>query len=723
MISKHEHSLPHQPRGVKNTHADVIYTCPMHPEVEQSGPGNCLICGMTLEPKEVEIDEDRTEYLSMRFRFIISSILSLPILILVMGEHFLGLPISNYLLPRYNVWIQFILATPVLLWGALPFFARGWKSIATMNLNMFTLIAMGTGVAYIYSVCALFLPEIFPEIMRNSNGYVDVYFEAAAVIVTLVLLGQVLELKARSETSSAIKSLLNLAPKMARTVDADGSERDMPLDQVEVGMLLRVRPGESVPVDGVVSEGSSSIDESMITGESIPVSKSKGDSVTGGTLNQNSSFLMEAKHVGSETVLSQIVHMVSQAQRSRAPIQKLADIASSYFVPAVVLVAVMTAIVWGILGPEPKIAFAIINAVAVLIIACPCALGLATPMSIMVGIGKGASLGVLIKDAQSLELMEKVNVLVVDKTGTLTEGSPQLSSVETLGSFNSDEVLQLVASLEKGSEHPLAKAIISGALNRSLRLLPVADFNSITGKGITGSVDGKSIAFGNEKLMKDVGVTNYSDLLHKAELLHKKAETVMFVSINGSIAGFISVVDPIKKTTKKTLSELKRSGLRIIMLTGDNVLTANAVAQELDIDDVEAGVLPARKIEVVKKLQQEGYKVAMAGDGVNDAPALTQADVGIAMGTGADIAMESAQITLVKGDLRGIVRARSLSIETMKNIRQNLFFAFAYNTLGVPIAAGALYPFFGILLSPIIASAAMTFSSVSVILNALRLKS
>lgn len=703
------------------TDPDTIYTCPMHPEIEQVGPGSCPICGMALEPKGVSLDEDRTEYLSMRLRFIICSVLSLPVLLLVMGEHFLGVPVAHYILPQYNVWTQFILTTPVMLWGAFPFFQRGWQSILTMNLNMFTLISMGTGVAYIYSIFATFLPDMFPETMRNIDGGIDVYFEAAAVIVTLVLLGQVLELKARSETSSAIKSLLGLSPKTARIVEMDGSEKDIPLDQVKVGMLLRVRPGEAIPVDGTISEGGSTIDESMITGEPIPVSKSEGDSVTGGTLNQTSSFLMKAKHVGSETVLSQIVQMVSQAQRSRAPIQKLADIVASYFVPAVVLVASATAIVWGLWGPEPRVAFAIVNAVAVLIIACPCALGLATPMSIMVGVGKGANLGVLIRDAQSLELMEKINVLVVDKTGTLTEGAPKLSHVVPTEGYDEKTVLQYSATLEKGSEHPLAKVILEGAQDRNIKLSAIKNFESSTGKGVTGSIADTQVGFGNDKLMHDLNI-DLSSIAPQADQLLKSAETVMYLSIGDKLAGIVSVVDPIKKSTPEALDQLRQSGLKILMLTGDNKYTAQSVADKLGIKDVEAGVLPSRKIEVVKMLQEDGFGVAMAGDGINDAPALAQADVGIAMGSGADIAMESAKVTLVKGDLRGIVRARALSIETMKNIRQNLFFAFAYNTLGVPVAAGVLYPFFGILLSPIIASAAMTFSSVSVILNALRLR-
>ncbi len=699
----------------------LTYTCPMHPEVKQVGPGNCPICGMTLEPKDAISDDDNSEYESMLWRFTICVTLSFPILFLVMGEHLFGIPISSYISPIHNLWIQFILATPVMLWGAFPFFQRGWKSIITMNLNMFTLIAIGTGVAYIYSLFAIFAPFLFPVSMQNSAGLVDVYFEAAAVIVTLVLLGQVLELKARSQTNNAIKNLLKLAPKTARLMLADGSEKDIPLEDVKVGDLLRVRPGESIPVDGIISEGRSSIDESMLTGEPIPVSKGVGDKITGGTLNQTTSFIMKAQHVGSETVLSKIVLMVSEAQRSRAPIQKMADIVASYFVPIVILIAVLTAVVWGIWGPEPRLAFAVINAVSVLIIACPCALGLATPMSIMVGVGKGASIGVLIKDAQSLELLEKIDILVVDKTGTLTEGAPKFSKVIATDKYDEEAIIKFAATLEKGSEHPLAKAILQKAESKAIKLYAVKDFEAVTGKGVKGHIDKKSVAFGNEKLMNDLDI-DLKVISEQANTLLTRAETVMYLAIDNKIAGLISVADPIKESTPEALSALRKTGLKIMMVTGDNIYTAQAVAKKLDIDSVEASVMPSRKIEIVKKLQQEGYKVAMVGDGINDSPALAQADVGIAMGTGADIAMESSNITLVKGDLRGISRARNLSIETMKNIRQNLFFAFAYNTIGIPIAAGCLYPIFGVLLSPIIASAAMTLSSVSVIGNALRLR-
>ncbi len=700
----------------------TIYTCPMHPEIEQVGPGSCPICGMALEPKGVpEAQEDTTELDDMTKRFWVSAVLSLPVLLLVMLGHIPGNALETYISSVTAMWIEFALATPVMLWGALPILKKGWTSIVTRNLNMFTLIALGTGVAYIYSVIGALFPDIFPVAMRMENGLVDVYFEAASAIITLVLLGQVMELRARSQTNSAIRALLDLAPKTARIIPADGSEEDVPLDQVQAGDKLRVRPGESVPTDGVILEGTSTIDESMITGESMPVTKYEGDKVTGATINQAGGFIMVAEHVGSETLLSKIVQMVSEAQRSRAPIQKLADITAGYFVPVVIVVSIITALIWGIWGPEPRLAFAVINAVAVLIIACPCALGLATPMSIMVGTGRGAQMGILIKNAESLELMEKVNVLVIDKTGTLTEGKPKLTSVVVGEGFDADEVLQLAATLEKGSEHPLATAIVDGAEAKGLQLSNAKDFESFTGKGVSAVVDGKKVAIGNDKLLEELGIEKTA-LADKADEQRSKGETVMLVAIDGKLAGLIGVADPIKETTPEALHDLREQGLRIVMLTGDNEKTAKAVAGQLEIDEIEAGVLPERKSEVVKRLQSEGYKVAMAGDGVNDSPALAQADVGIAMGTGADIAMESAEITLVKGDLTGIVRARKLSHATMNNIRQNLFFAFFYNATGVPIAAGLLYPFFGILLSPIIASAAMTFSSVSVILNALRLK-
>lgn len=700
----------------------AIYTCPMHLEIEQIGPGSCPICGMALELKNaMEGEEDTSELRDMSLRFWISAVLSVPVLLLVMIDHLPGRPMAQFISSEAAMWVEFALATPVMLWAAIPFFKRGWASIVTRNLNMFTLIAIGTGMAYIYSVIGAVFPQIFPAEMRMENGMVDVYFEAAAVIITLVLLGQVMELRARAQTSSAIRALLDLSPKKARVILEDGSEEDIELDQVQAGDRLRVRPGEAIPVDGIILEGSSTIDESMITGESMPSAKKEGDKVTGATLNQTGSFIMRAENVGADTVLSKIVHMVSEAQRSRAPIQKMADIVAGYFVPVVLLVAVITAVIWGIWGPDPRLAFAVINAVAVLIIACPCALGLATPMSIMVGTGRGAQAGVLIKNAESLELMEKIDVLIVDKTGTLTEGRPKLTSVFTTGEFSEEGLLFLAASLEKGSEHPLAAAIVEGAESRNIRLSDAEDFESFTGKGVAGIVDGRKVALGNDKLLDTLDIEK-TEIIDKADGLREQGQTVMLVGVDGAMAGLIAVADPIKETTPDALHDLRAQGLRIVMLTGDNEKTARAVAVQLEIDEIEASVLPERKSEVVKRLQSEGYKVAMAGDGVNDAPALAQADVGIAMGTGADIAMESAEVTLVKGDLSGIVRARKLSRATMKNIRQNLFFAFIYNATGVPIAAGLLYPVFGILLSPIIASAAMTFSSVSVILNALRLK-
>ncbi|PIR39767.1 MAG: copper-translocating P-type ATPase [Alphaproteobacteria bacterium CG11_big_fil_rev_8_21_14_0_20_39_49] len=705
----------------QNVPEGVIYTCPMHPEVEQIGPGSCPKCGMALEPKGGAIDEDKSELIDMTRRFWICAVLSIPTLLLVMLDHLPGKPMEAYISSTTALWVEFALATPVMLWGAIPFFKKAWASVVNRHLNMFSLIALGTGVAYVYSVIAMLLPDIFPAEMQMANGYPDVYFEAAAVIITLVMLGQVMELRARSQTNSAIRALLDLAPKTARILREDGSEEDVPLDKVQLGDKLRVRPGESVPVDGVIMEGSSTIDESMITGESMPVTKKSGDNVTGATLNQTGGFVMEAKRVGSETVLSQIVHMVAEAQRSRAPIQKMADIVAGYFVPVVVAISVITAIVWSIWGPEPALSFAVINAVAVLIIACPCAVGLATPMSIMVGTGRGAQVGILIKNAESLELMEKITVLVIDKTGTLTEGKPKLTSVIVDKGYKEDELLLLAATLEKGSEHPLANAIVEGAKERGITLSNAKDFESFTGKGVAGVVNKKKVALGNDKLLKELNIEE-TDLLKQADDLRSKGETVMMVAVNGKLAGLIGVADPIKPTTKQALHDLRESGIRIVMLTGDNEKTARAVAGQLEIDEIEAGVLPDRKSEVVKRLKSEGHMVAMAGDGVNDAPALAQADVGIAMGTGADIAMESAEITLVKGDLTGIVRARKLSQATMTNIRQNLFFAFIYNATGVPIAAGVLYPFFGLLLNPIIASAAMVFSSLSVILNASRLK-
>ena len=694
----------------------------MHPEIEQIGPGSCPKCGMALEPLDASVvDEDTTELDDMTRRFWICAALSLPVLLLVMLDHLPGRPLAAVISSSTAMWIEFSLATPVMLWGAIPFFKKAWASLINLSPNMFTLIALGTGVAYLYSVIAAIFPGLFPQEMLMGNGMVDVYFEAAAVIITLVMLGQVMELRARSKTNSAIRALLDLSPKTARIVRDDGAEEDVSLDQIHPGDKLRVRPGDSVPVDGEIVEGSSTIDESMITGESMPATKTVGDKVTGATLNHSGSFIMEAKRVGSETVLAQIVLMVSEAQRSRAPIQKLADIVAGYFVPLVVLIAIITAMVWSIWGPEPAVSFALINAVGVLIIACPCALGLATPMSIMVGTGRGAQAGVLIKNAESLELMGKIDVLVIDKTGILTEGKPKLISVITAQDQSEGELLGLAASLEKGSEHPLANAIVEGAKAREIKLSNVEEFESLTGKGVSGVVNAKKVALGNDKLLEALGIEE-TDLVNQADQLRAKGQTVMFVAVDGKLAGLIGVADPIKATTPQALHDIRKLGIRIVMLTGDNEVTAKAVAGRLEIDEIEAGVLPERKSEVVKRFQQEGYKVAMAGDGVNDSPALAQADVGIAMGTGADIAMESAEITLVKGDLSGIVRARKLSQATMQNIRQNLFFAFAYNAIGIPVAAGVLYPFFGILLSPIIASVAMVFSSVSVILNASRLK-
>ena len=698
------------------------YTCPMHPEIVQDHPGNCPKCGMALEPRSVAVEEDNTELEDMSRRFWVSALLSVPVFILAMVADLAPGLLPDSLSMKSVQWIEFVLATPVVLWGGWPFFVRGWQSVRTWNLNMFTLIGLGVGVAWAYSVVALLFPQIFPPNMQGEEGRVAVYFEAAAVITALVLLGQVLELRARSNTNAAIKMLLGLAPNSARRVNADGSEEDIPMEQVMPGDILRVRQGEKIPVDGVVTEGGSLVDESMVTGEPVPVEKQAGDALIGATVNGTGSLLMRAEKVGADTLLSQIVKMVSEAQRSRAPIQKLADVVAGYFVPAVVLVAVLTMIVWGFFGPEPRLAHAVINAVAVLIIACPCALGLATPMSIMVGTGKGASLGVLIKNAEALEVMEKVDTLVVDKTGTLTEGKPSLVSVQATDEFPRDTVLRLAASLERASEHPLAEAIVRGAEEQGIRLAAVNEFDSVTGHGVKGVVEGHEVALGKRRLLEELSVA-VEPLLENAEAGRLEGQTVMYVSIDGKAAGLIGVADPIKDTTAEAIRDLHGEGVRVVMLTGDNATTAQAVADKLNIDRVEAEVLPDQKAAIVKKLQAEGRIVAMAGDGINDAPALAQSHVGIAMGTGTDVAMESAGVTLVKGDLRGIVRARRLSRATMRNIRQNLFFAFIYNSLGVPVAAGVLYPFFGLLLSPIIAAAAMSFSSVSVIANALRLKS
>jgi Cu+-exporting ATPase len=693
----------------------------MHPQIVRNAPGTCPICGMALEPRTVTGVEENAELADMTRRFWISVGLSVPLLALMMSDMLPGAPIRHAIPGRWLAWIQLALATPVVLWGGWPFFQRGGASIVHRSLNMFTLIALGVGTAYVYSVVATIVPGIFPASFRSHGGEIGLYFEAAAIITTLVLLGQVLELRARSQTSSAIKALLGLAPKTARRIESAGTERDVPIDEVKPGDRLRVRPGEKIPVDGVVTEGTSAVDESMVTGEPIPVEKTAGSRVTAGTVNGTGGFVMRAERVGGDTLLAQIVHMVSEAQRSRAPIQRLADAVSSYFVPAVVGTAVVTFVVWALIGPEPRVAYAIVNAVAVLIIACPCALGLATPMSIMVGVGRGATAGVLIKNAEALEVLEKVDTLVVDKTGTLTEGKPRLTSVVPASGQADVEVLRLAASLERGSEHPLAAAIVAGAEARGLALVAARDFRSITGKGVVGVVDGRRVALGNRKLLDELGIA-VSDLAERADALRRDGQTVMFVAVEGVVAGLVGVADPIKASTAEAIDLLRRAGVRVVMLTGDNRTTAEAVARKLGIDAVEADLLPEQKGQAIKRLQAEGRRVAMAGDGVNDAPALAQADVGIAMGTGTDVAMESAGVTLVKGDPRGIARARRLSQATMRNIRENLFFAFVYNALGVPIAAGVLYPAFGLLLNPIIASAAMSFSSVSVIANALRLR-
>ena len=697
--------------------ANVKYTCPMHPEVISDKLEDCPICGMALEPMEILLeDTENPELIDMAKRFWVSTALALPLLIIAMGGMFTG-----GMFGHWQTWVELALATPVVFWGGAPFFVRGWKSLKTLNLNMFTLIAIGTGVAYGYSVIATLFPAIFPEALKNASGTIPVYYESAAVIIALVLMGQVLELRARDKTGSAIKALLGLAPKTARLVHDDGREEDVSLEYIQKGNILRVRPGEKIPVDGIVIEGQSSVNESMVTGESIPVEKNEGDTVVGATVNGTGSLLMKAERVGKETLLYQIVQMVNEAQRSRAPIQNLADKIASYFVPVVVGVSIVTFIIWGIWGPEPRFAFALVNMVAVLIIACPCALGLATPMSIMVGTGKGAIVGVLIKNADVLETMEKVDTLVVDKTGTLTEGKPKVVAIQTAELFSETELLTWTASVEKVSEHPLAEAIISKAKDSDLNVESCSDFNSYTGKGVEGIVNGKKISIGNLTWMKELNV-GFGRFENNAEKMQEEGSTVMFIAIDAKPAGIIGVADPIKETTISALTELKNTGLNIVMLTGDNEKTAMAVATKLGIENVKADVLPDQKYDIIKKLKDEGRIVAMAGDGINDAPALVQADVGIAMGTGTDVAMESADMTLIKGDLFGIVRGRQLSKATMKNIRQNLFWAFAYNSLGVPLAAGILYPFFGLLLSPMIAAAAMSLSSVTVIGNALRLR-
>lgn len=701
-----------------------VWTCPMHPEVIRDAPGDCPICGMALERRggSAQGEEDDGEYRSMLRRFWVSAALSVPLLIITMGDMLPGEPISALMGHGLRTWIELGLAAPVCLWAAWPFYVRFVKSLKNRSLNMWTLIGLGVSVAFTYSVVATLLPDIFPPSFRGEGGTVAVYFEAAAVIVTLILLGQVLELKARGQTNEAIKKLLGMAAKTARRINEDGSDEDVLLEAVQVGDRLRVRPGEKVPVDGTVLEGSSSVDESMVTGEPIPVTKNKGDPVIGATINQTGALVMVAEKVGSETLLARIVHMVSEAQRSRAPIQKLADVVSGYFVPVVIVVAVITFGVWAVVGPEPAMAYALINAIAVLIIACPCALGLATPMSIMVATGKGATIGVLFKNAEAIEELRKVDTLVVDKTGTLTEGRPRLVSVVASGVLEESEVLRFAAALERGSEHPLAAAIVEGASDRGVTSSDAESFESVTGKGVRGEVDGRRVALGNRAMMEGEGV-GLGDAPEKAETLRGEGQTVMFLAVGGALAGLIGVADPIKETTAEAIEALHKEGVSIIMLTGDSKTTAEAVARKLGIDDIIAEVLPDQKAEKIRSLKKAGHIVAMAGDGINDAPALALAHVGIAMGTGTDVAMESAGVTLVKGDLLGIVKARRLSRLTMANIKQNLFFAFVYNGLGIPVAAGVLYPAFGILLSPILAAAAMSFSSVSVIGNSLRLRS
>jgi len=698
------------------------FTCPMHPEIIQDGPGDCPICGMALEPVVVTTDEeDNSELIDMTRRFWVSLVFTVPVFVIAMGDLLPGQPVSAALSITVRPWIELLLASPVVLWGAWPFFVRAWRSVMTHKLNMFTLIGLGVAVAYGYSVVAVLQPDLFPAAFRDVNGHVAVYFEAAAVIVALVLLGQVLELRARSQTGAAIKALLGLTPKMARRVSSSGDEEDVPIESIQPGDRLRIRPGEKVPVDGRVVEGHSSVDESMVTGEPVPVEKQANDKVVGGTVNGTGTLVMQAEKVGADTLLSRIVQMVAEAQRSRAPIQKLADTVASYFVPVVVVASILTFLVWAIWGPQPSMSYALINAIAVLIIACPCALGLATPISIMVATGRGASMGVLFKNAEAVELMRDVDTLVVDKTGTLTAGKPAVSAVLCADGWDEAAVLRLAASLERGSEHPLSAAIVTYAEDQGIELTDVEDFESITGKGVAGTVDGYLTAIGNAALISDRNV-DPGDLAQRADEQRAKGETAMFVVVDQTVAGIISVADPIKASTPDAIRRLHGEKVSIVMLTGDNAKTANTVAHSLGLERVIADVLPEQKVAVVKDLQADGHVVAMAGDGVNDAPALAQAQVGIAMGTGTDVAMESAAVTLVKGDLRGIATARALSRATMKNIRQNLFFAFTYNALGIPIAAGVLYPVFGLLLSPMIAAAAMSFSSVSVIANALRLR-
>jgi Cu+-exporting ATPase len=710
-----------EPELVSALATKIEWTCPMHPQIVRDAPGSCPICGMALEPRTTQVEEDNSELRDMSRRFWVSTTLTVPLVAFAMLRHMPGIDVIPHGLMPWGSWIELGLAAPVVLWGGWPFFVRAWNSLLFRHLNMFTLIGLGVTVSFLYSLVATIAPSLFPASLRDHAGNVGVYYEAAAAIVTLVLLGQMMELRARSRTGTAIRALLGLAPKVARRIAADGGEQDVPLEQVSVGDMLRIRPGEKVPVDGVVVEGASNVDESMVTGEPLPVEKHAGDRVIGATVNSSGSLVMRAERVGSDTLLSQIVNMVAQAQRSRAPIQKLADQVAGWFVPAVIGISVVTFAVWAIFGPDPRLAYAMVNAVAVLIIACPCALGLATPMSIMVAAGKGATAGVLFRNAEAIETLRKVDTLVVDKTGTLTLGKPELASVFAAGGIDENNLLRLGASVERASEHPLAAAIITGAEKRGVTVRAASEFASITGKGVRGVVDGRRVALGNQAMLSELGV-DPGDLVERAEKLRNDGQTVMFVVVDGKPAGLIGVADPIKETTSEAIRQLHGEGLRIVMLTGDSETTAKAVAAKLGIDEVIAGVLPDQKADTVKRLQREGRVVAMAGDGINDAPALAQAEVGIAMGTGTDVAMESAGITLVKGDLRGIVRARRLSNATMSNIRQNLFFAFVYNAVGVPVAAGVLYPFFGILLSPMIAAAAMSFSSVSVIANALRLR-
>ena len=716
----HAHPAPARAKAPETPSGGTIYTCPMHPEIRQVGPGNCPICGMALEPETVTAETGpNPELVDMTRRFWIGTVVTAPVLALEMGGHLTNL--HMLLGQQLSNWLQFLFATPVVIWAGWPLLVRGWQSVRTRNLNMFTLIAMGTGVAWLYSVVATAIPSAFPPAFRGPDGAVAIYFEAASVITVLVLLGQVLELKARERTSGAIRALLDLAPKTARRVMPDGTDEEIALDAVHAGDKLRVRPGDKVPVDGSVLEGKSAVDESMVTGESLPVVKGPGERVIGGTINQTGGFVMKAERVGRETMLAQIVQMVAEAQRSRAPVQRLADKVSAWFVPAVIAVALLAFAIWAWVGPEPRFVYGLIAAVAVLIIACPCALGLATPMSIMVGVGRGALAGVLIKNAEALERFEKVDTIVIDKTGTLTEGKPKVTAVVAAQGFAEDELLRLAASIERGSEHPLAAAIVRAAEEKKLALASAGDFDSPTGKGVVGMIEGKRVALGNARLLADLGVDSKA-LDARADALRAEGATVVYLTVGQALAGIVAVADPVKATTPEALAALKADGVRIVMLTGDNRRTAEAVAKTLGITEVEAEILPEDKGKVVKRLREEGRVVAMAGDGVNDAPALAAADIGIAMGTGTDVAMESAGVTLVKGDLVGLVRARRLSRAVMGNIRQNLFFAFFYNAAGVPVAAGILYPFFGLLLSPIIAAAAMSLSSVSVIGNALRLR-